>query len=89
MTQTKEAGFETVIKGHLLANGYVPVNREGFDCERAIFPKTVLGFNLAIAVAKSPSHQQDAQEVGLYPGRRSAPFRYGWSVRVAFPAGPA
>jgi hypothetical protein len=26
---------------------------------------------------------------GLYPGRRSAAVRYGWSVRVAFPAGPA
>ncbi len=44
MTQTNEAAFETVIETHLLANGYVPVNREGFDRERAIFPKTVLGF---------------------------------------------
>jgi type I restriction enzyme R subunit len=44
MTQTHEAAFETVIETHLLANGYVPVSREGFDRECAIFPKTVLGF---------------------------------------------
>ena len=34
-----EFAFETVIETHLLANGYVPVDREGFDRERAIFPK--------------------------------------------------
>jgi type I restriction enzyme, R subunit len=39
-----EAAFETVIEGHLLANGYVTVNRDGFDRERAIFPETVLTF---------------------------------------------
>lgn len=39
-----EAAFETVIEAHLLQNGYVPVSREGFDRERAIFPETVLGF---------------------------------------------
>ncbi len=39
-----EAAFETVIEGHLLGNGYVPVAREGFDRERAIFPETVLAF---------------------------------------------
>ena len=39
-----EAAFETVIKAHLLENGYVPVAREGFDRERAIFPETVLAF---------------------------------------------
>jgi type I restriction enzyme R subunit len=39
-----EAAFETVIEAHLLQNGYVPVAREGFDRERAIFPETVLGF---------------------------------------------
>ena len=44
MTQTHEGAFETVIEAHLLANGYVPVNREGFDRERAIFPDVVLGF---------------------------------------------
>jgi type I restriction enzyme, R subunit len=26
-----EAAFETVIEAHLLANGYVTVNRDGFD----------------------------------------------------------
>jgi hypothetical protein len=44
MTQTNEAAFETVIETHLLANGYVTVNRDGFDRERAIFPATVLAF---------------------------------------------
>ena len=39
-----EAAFETVIEAHLLAHGYVPVAREGFDRERAIFPDTVLAF---------------------------------------------
>jgi type I restriction enzyme R subunit len=39
-----EAAFETVIEAHLLEHGYVPIAREGFDRERAIFPETVLGF---------------------------------------------
>lgn len=39
-----EAAFETVIEAHVLQNGYVPVAREGFDRERAIFPETVLAF---------------------------------------------
>src|SRR5215470_8928162 len=39
-----EAAFETVIETHLLANGYVAVDRASFDRERAIFPKTVLAF---------------------------------------------
>lgn len=39
-----EAAFETVIETHLLAHGYVPINRAGFDRERAIFPETVLAF---------------------------------------------
>ncbi len=39
-----EAAFETVIEAHLLQNGYVPVAREAFDRERAIFPETVLAF---------------------------------------------
>jgi hypothetical protein len=33
-----EAAFETVIAAQLLANGYVALNRDGFDRERAIFP---------------------------------------------------
>ena len=44
MTQTNEAAFEAVIEAHLLANGYVPVNRDGFDRGQAIFPDVVLGF---------------------------------------------
>ena len=39
-----ETAFETVIEAHLLANGYVRVNRDEFDRERAIFPETVLAF---------------------------------------------
>jgi len=42
--QTKEAAFETRIEDHLLKNGYMTVDKGGFDCERAIFPETVLGF---------------------------------------------
>jgi hypothetical protein len=41
MTQTNEAAFETVIEAHLLANGYVTMNRDGFDRERAISSETV------------------------------------------------
>jgi len=44
MSRTNEAAFETVIEIHLLASGFVPVDRGGFDRERAIFPKTVLAF---------------------------------------------
>ena len=44
MKRTTEAAFETVIEAHLLENGYVPVAGEGFDCERAVFPETVLAF---------------------------------------------
>ena len=39
-----EAAFEAVIEAHLLQNGYVPVAREGFDRDRAIFPGTILAF---------------------------------------------
>jgi type I restriction enzyme R subunit len=39
-----EAAFETVIETHLLANGYVTISRDGFDRQRAIFPKAVLAF---------------------------------------------
>jgi len=39
-----EFAFETAIEAHLLANGYVPVDRKGIDCARAIFPDVVLGF---------------------------------------------
>ena len=47
MTSTprhSETAFESVIEAHLLQNGYVPVAREGFDRERAIFPEIVLAF---------------------------------------------
>ena len=44
MSRTNEAAFETVIELHLLASGYVPVDRDGFDRDRAIFPETILAF---------------------------------------------
>src|SRR5918996_359723 len=39
-----EAAFETVIEAQLLANGYIAVDRDSFDRERAVFPKSVLTF---------------------------------------------
>ncbi len=39
-----EGAFETVIETYLLANGYVTVDRRGFDRDRALFPEVVLGF---------------------------------------------
>ena len=39
-----EGAFETVIEHHLLQHGYVGVDRNGFDRERAVFPETVLAF---------------------------------------------
>ncbi|MFZ1599547.1 MAG: hypothetical protein WAW26_27165 [Anaerolineae bacterium] len=39
-----ESAFETVIETHLLARGYVPVDRAGYDRARAIFPRTALAF---------------------------------------------
>jgi len=39
-----ENAFEAVIEAHLLQHGYVPIAREGFDRERAIFPEAVLAF---------------------------------------------
>ena len=32
MSRTSEVEFETVIKVNLLASGYMPVDRESFDC---------------------------------------------------------
>jgi type I restriction enzyme R subunit len=39
-----EGAFETVIEFQLLQNGYVRVDRNSFDRERAVFPETVLRF---------------------------------------------
>jgi len=46
MSQSRhsEFAFETVIETHLLANGYVSVGCDGFDCDWAIFPEEVLAF---------------------------------------------
>lgn len=43
-TRLSESAFETAIEDHLLQNGYVPVAKECFDRERAIFPEAVLAF---------------------------------------------
>jgi len=40
----RESAFETVIETHLVANGYVNVNRDGFDRGLAVFPEAVLSF---------------------------------------------
>ena len=39
-----ETAFETVIEEHLLANGYVALEKDCFDRDRAIFPDSVLEF---------------------------------------------
>jgi type I restriction enzyme, R subunit len=39
-----EAAFETVIETHLLDNGYIALDRTGYDRARALFPQTVLAF---------------------------------------------
>lgn len=39
-----EGAFETVVETYLTAAGYVAVDRDGFDRERAVFPDTVLAF---------------------------------------------
>src|SRR5450759_2695276 len=44
MSRTSEAAFETVIESYLLKNAYVRVPQDGYDRERAIFPKSVLAF---------------------------------------------
>ena len=44
MNPTTEVAFEAVIEAHLQANGYVSVPGDGFDRDRAIFPRTVLDF---------------------------------------------
>lgn len=40
----KEQAFETVIESHLMSNGYVTIDRDSFDRERAIFAQSVLAF---------------------------------------------
>ena len=44
MKSTSEAAFETAIEACLLTDGYVRVDRKGFDRERAIFPEEALAF---------------------------------------------
>lgn len=44
LVRHSEAAFETVIETHLRAYGYVPIDRDGFDRQRAIFPETILAF---------------------------------------------
>jgi type I restriction enzyme R subunit len=39
-----EAAFESILEADLLGQGYVAVDRKGFDMERAIFPEETLGF---------------------------------------------
>ena len=38
MKATSEAAFETAIEHHLLQHGYVGIDRDGYDRERAAWP---------------------------------------------------
>src|SRR6185295_9330033 len=40
----KEISFETVMQNYLLATGYQQIDKSLYNCEKAIFPKTVLDF---------------------------------------------
>jgi len=42
--QITEQAFESAIEAHLLADGYVAMDRAGFDAEHAIFPAVVVDF---------------------------------------------
>jgi hypothetical protein len=44
MTQTNETALQTVVKSHLLAHGYIAVDRTGFDHQQAIFSEAVRAF---------------------------------------------
>jgi ABC-type nitrate/sulfonate/bicarbonate transport system substrate-binding protein len=76
MTQTNEAAFETVIEAHLLANGYVAVDRNGFDRERAIFSETVLAFMRATQanewISRDAPHAAAERTIALLKERRTA-----------------
>jgi type I restriction enzyme, R subunit len=39
-----EIAFESMIESQFLTNGYVAVDRDGFDADRALFPAVVLDF---------------------------------------------
>ena len=66
-----EAAFEAVIEAHRLANGYVTVNRDGFDREWVIFSATVLTFDRTT---------QPKEWVNLYARRQNAPLSCTRSV---------
>lgn len=42
--QHHEKAFETIIEAHLMSNGYVTLEGDDFDRERAVFPEVVLAF---------------------------------------------
>ena len=44
MPQITEQAFESAIEAHLLADGYVAIDRAGFDAEHALFPAVVVDF---------------------------------------------
>jgi type I restriction enzyme, R subunit len=39
-----ETAFEQVIEAHLLNHGYASLSPKRFDCDRALFPETAIGF---------------------------------------------
>jgi hypothetical protein len=57
-----EAAFEAVIEAHLLANGYVTVNRDSFDREWVIFSATAL---IAAAVTGRISIRESTEDTLL------------------------
>jgi type I restriction enzyme R subunit len=66
-----EAAFEAVIEAHLLANGYVTVNRDSFDREWVIFSATALTFIRTT---------QPKEWVNLYARRQNAPLSCSRSI---------
>lgn len=42
MPQITEQAFESVIEDHLLTNGYVAIDRAGFDADCGLCPNVVL-----------------------------------------------
>jgi len=80
MTQGRhsEAAFETVIEAHLLQNRYVPVDREGFHRERAIFSEFVCA-----AIHQTPSRESRLRRLepldGDKTGEQSLGNLFGWT----------
>ena len=60
-----EIAFEIAIERHLLGHGFIPVNPDGFDHERAIFPEVVIGF----IRETQPKERANYERPGISTGR--------------------